>query len=244
MGQNTSSAVMQQRREDRDSLDDFPTPPWATRVLMKFLFVDLGWPLDDMTCREPAANRGIMSRTLAEQFPSVEASDVYDYGVGLPVDDYLFPGALPMVDATITNPPFRLAEAFIARALATSSRGVAMFVRLAFIEGEERHEKIFLPRPPSHILQFSERVIIHAKKLVDPNKAIEVIDPDTGEAVINERTGRAKKKKPSSATAYCWAIWDNKAPRVPYARLYWTGKVRERFERPRDYDLSRTSSGV
>ncbi|MGH8525505.1 MAG: SAM-dependent methyltransferase, partial [Gammaproteobacteria bacterium] len=31
--QNTSHAVMAQRLEPKDSFDDFPTPPWATRAL-------------------------------------------------------------------------------------------------------------------------------------------------------------------------------------------------------------------
>jgi hypothetical protein len=35
--QNRSSAVMQQRSEPHDSLDDFPTPPWATRALCVWL---------------------------------------------------------------------------------------------------------------------------------------------------------------------------------------------------------------
>jgi hypothetical protein len=37
VSQNRSSAVMQQRSEPHDSLDDFPTPPWATRALCEFL---------------------------------------------------------------------------------------------------------------------------------------------------------------------------------------------------------------
>ena len=37
MTQNRSSAVMQQRKEPHDSLDDFPTPPWATRALCEVI---------------------------------------------------------------------------------------------------------------------------------------------------------------------------------------------------------------
>jgi hypothetical protein len=37
MRQNTSHAVMAQRFEPLDSLDDFPTPPWATRALCGYL---------------------------------------------------------------------------------------------------------------------------------------------------------------------------------------------------------------
>ena len=35
MVQNLSHAVMAQRHEAKDSLDDFPTPPWATRALLE-----------------------------------------------------------------------------------------------------------------------------------------------------------------------------------------------------------------
>ena len=33
--QNTSHAVMAQRSEPKDSPDNFPTPPWATRALLE-----------------------------------------------------------------------------------------------------------------------------------------------------------------------------------------------------------------
>ena len=35
--QNKSHAVMSQRFESINSLDDFPTPPWATRSLFKYV---------------------------------------------------------------------------------------------------------------------------------------------------------------------------------------------------------------
>jgi len=35
--QNTSHAVMAQRVEPHDSLDFFPTPPWATRALCEWI---------------------------------------------------------------------------------------------------------------------------------------------------------------------------------------------------------------
>ncbi len=178
MSQNTSSAVMQQRREPHNSLDDFPTPPWATRALCEH--VGAQGELRGLTCREPAANRGHMVRLLQEWFAAVEASDVHDYGHGYPVNDYLF-GPLPEpVDWTITNPPFRLAQPFILRALESSTCGVAVIVRSAFLEGAERYRALFNASPPSLILQFSERVVIHKARL---------------------------SAKGSSATAYSWVVW-------------------------------------
>lgn len=203
MSQNTSSAVMQRRSEPHDSLDDFPTPPWATRALCEQLGGQRS--LGDLTCREPAANRGHMVRPLAEYFAHVEAGDVHDYGVGFPVADYLF-GPLPeLVDFTITNPPFRLAEQFIARALETSRDGVAMLVRLAFLEGIGRYERLFSANPPNIIAPFAERVVMHRGKLAPEG---------------------------STATAYAWLVW---GAGLDGTSCTWIAPCRARLERPGDY---------
>lgn len=225
MAQNTSSAVMQQRSKELDSLDDFPTPPWGTRALLTFL-ADRQLINSTMSAREPAVNRGYLARVLAEAFGRVEASDICDYGAGYPVADFLFPIPVEPVDWTITNPPFKLAEQFIARAMETSRKGVAMLVRSAFTEGEERHEKIFAKSAPHFVLQFTERLIMHQSKLVNPNVAVPTLD---------KKTGEMKMRKPSSATAYCWAIWRKDAPTVSWSQLHWTGKCRAKLERPGDY---------
>lgn len=202
-GQNRSSAVMQQRSEPHDSLDDFPTPPWATRALCEHL--QIGG--DITTCREPAANRGHMVRPLREYFGSVEASDIHDYGAGFGLQDYLFGPAPATVDWTITNPPFKLAEQFIERALATSEEGVAMIVRSAFLEGVGRYDRLFRINPPSHVLQFTERVVMHKGKLAP---------------------------KGSTATAYCWLVW--RLPEPYNGPLFdWIAPCRKRLERPEDY---------
>lgn len=225
MAQNTSSAVMQRRSKELDSLDDFPTPPWGTRALMTFL-ADRQLIGGNMVAREPAANRGYLARVLAETFGQVLASDICDYGAGYPVDDFLFYGDLPVVDWTITNPPFKLAEQFIARALETSRLGVAMLVRSAFVEGDGRHSRLFSNNAPHFVLQFTERLVMHQSKIVNPNVAIEVIDPKTGEK---------KMRKPSSATAYCWAVWRKDVLAVTWSQLHWTGRCRQLMERPGDY---------
>lgn len=209
MTQNQSTAVMQRRVEAHDSLDDFPTPPWATRALCEFLAAR--WTLKDMVCREPAANRGHMVAPLGEYYASVEAADAHDYGAGYPVRDYLF-GPLPdPVDWTITNPPFRLAEQFIERACLTSRVGVAMIVRAAFLEGQGRYERLFSKNPPAFVLQFTERVVMHKGRLA----------PDG-----------------STATAYAWLIWNTALPALPFgSTLHWIAPCRKRLERDGDYPL-------
>ena len=206
-GQNTSSAVMQQRTEARKSLDDFPTPPWATRALLAEIR-KRGWDLG-LTCREPAANRGHMVKPLREQFASVDAADIHDYGAGFPVQDFLF-GPMPdQVDWSITNPPFRLAEQFIARMHATSSIGCAVLVRAAFLEGVNRHASLFSRLPPRLILQFTERVVMHRGRLSADG---------------------------STATAYCWLVWlrSNAAGCIPPV-FGWIAPCRRKLEMTGDY---------
>jgi hypothetical protein len=176
-----------------------------------------------MVAREPAANRGHMVRALADYFDQVVASDVSDYGAGFPIEDYLFPGdPAEDVDWTITNPPFRLAEEFIAKAMDTSRNGVAMLVRTSFIEGEGRYRRLFQHTPPHYVLQFTERALMLRGKLWRYRH----INPETG-------------KETTSATAYCWLIWDMTVdPGV--TRLCWTGLCRDRLERPGDYPDSET----
>lgn len=209
MSQNRSSAVMQQRSEPHHSLDDFPTPPWATRALLEFMGRRYGWNFRGMSVREPAANRGHMVKPLAEQFARVEASDVFDYGAGFPVRDYLFGPEPPYTDWTITNPPFRLAEQFIMRAF-TCSDNVAVIVRSAFLEGVGRHGQLFSRRRPQAVLQFSERVVMHKGKL---------------------------SPKGSTATAYCWVVWST-AMSEHMTYFDWIAPCRKRLERASDYEAA------
>lgn len=192
MKQNTSTAVMQRRSEPHDSLDDFPTPPWATRAMCKWL-ISMGERLRECEAADPCANRGHMVRPLREYFGSVCASDIHDYGQGFPVRDYLF-GKPDPVDFTFINPPFRLAEKFLAQARRASRLGVCMFARSAFTEGVERYNSIFRKDRPGAQIQFSERVVIHKGRLLDPDRLMWVKD----------KKGEWIQRKPSSATAYSW----------------------------------------
>lgn len=197
MTQNRSHAVMAQRHEAHDSLDDFPTQPFATRALFEHILIGGGFRRDQlatMTCREPAANRGHMAKPLAEYLGDVEASDVHDYGGGYPLRDFLFPGKLKPVDWTITNPPYKLGAEFVLRALETSRVGVAVFVRVAFLEGITRYGELYSRARPSFYAPFVERVPLYRGRLLNPDK--EYWNP------VKERM-----EKPSTATAYAWLVW-------------------------------------
>lgn len=229
MAQNLSTAVMQQRQEARDALDDFPTPMWATRALCRWL-KERGINLEYCSAREPCANRGYMVAPLEEFFGSVDATDVHDYGMGYPVHDYLF-GPLPdPVDWTIMNPPFRLAAQFINRALQTSDSGIAVFVRSAFLESEGRYTNLFSQTPPTAILQFSERVVIHKGAM--RRKGEKYLDAEGVE------------RSASTATAYCWLVWEPDDRPLPMhlrpqrpTEFHWVPPSAKQLERPNDYDV-------
>jgi hypothetical protein len=181
---NGARAIMGSRHEPDDSLDYFPTPPWATRALIERALPELpdGRP-KLATAWEPACGEGHIAEVLREYFETVAATDVHDYGYGDAVFDFLADAANPELarDWIITNPPFGdKAEQFTLRAIERARVGVAMFVRQQWLEGGNRYETIFLPHPPAMIAQFSERVPL-CKGRWDP--------------------------KGSTATSYVWIVW-------------------------------------
>lgn len=202
---------MAQRTESLDSLDDFPTPKWATRALIEEVFADEDF--STLSCWEPTCGRGYMASALGEYFGTVRSSDIHDYGYG-EIFDFLSLSADASTsqdcpDWIVTNPPFRLGEEFVRRALQFAKSGVAMLVRTGFIEGAGRYERLFKDRPPSCVAQFVERVPI-LRGRVDP--------------------------RASTATGYCWLIWQTGS--IGSARLAWIPPCRRRLEKAGDYEPS------
>jgi hypothetical protein len=203
--QNTSHAVMSQRTEAADSLDDFPTPPWATRALLTHV-IAVGQKTSEMVCLEPACGAGHMSRALLEYFGRVESYDVSQYGYGGKRDflrDHYEPQSY---DWVITNPPFRLAEEFVLRSLEIARTGVAILARTVFLESASRYNALFRHTPPTVFAQFVERVPM-VKGRLDPSA--------------------------STATGYCWLVWDKSV--LGTTRVVWIPPCRRTLERPHDY---------
>jgi len=177
--QNKSHAVMAQRYEAKDSLDNFPTPPWATRALLEKILNNNDF--SNQSCLEPACGAGHMSKVLDEYFDKVTSSDLYDYGYGENVDFTHSFYKNESYDWVITNPPFKLAEKFIDEALKVARIGVAVLVRTVFLESIGRYQRLFSISPPSYVAQFSERVPIVKGRL---------------------------DIKATTATGYAWCIWE------------------------------------
>lgn len=158
------------------TLDFYPTPPWAARAGAELV---LRLDPSAWSVWEPACGGGHMAEPLGEYF-QVTASDVHSHGYGA-VQDFLDPAApTPACDWIITNPPFKTADQFVRLGLQRARRGVALLLRLAFLEGQERHALLFGDTPLSAVATFAERVPM--------------------------RLGRWDLSV-SSATAYAWFVW-------------------------------------
>ena len=206
---NRSHAVVSQRTEKKDSLDDFPTPPWATRALIEHVIgVER---VRDQNVWEPAANRGFMARPLNKYFASVAESDVHDYGYCAVTDFLNAYGMKGYFNWIITNPPFNKAQQFIEVAQKTATDGVAMLVRTSFLEGVMRYQTMYLKNPPDIVAQFSERVPM-VKGRIDA--------------------------KASTATSYCWLVWyiDHLPDVEKTTILRWIPPCRKQLEREGDYE--------
>lgn len=188
-------AIAHRRVEPDDSLDFFPTPPWATRALIEHVFVHLERRnhCQFQVCWEPACGEGHMAEPLGEYFREVVASDIKDYGYGDHTVDFLTCEQLARkydADWIITNPPFNDSAEFVLKALRLAGTGVAMFVRLSWLESVKRYNMIFRDTPPTLVSIFSERVPLHKGRWEDEG---------------------------STMTAYIWLVWlKGASPQAPF----------------------------
>jgi hypothetical protein len=185
-------AIAHQRIEPVDSLDFFPTPPWATRAFVEHVLthLDRRGHCQFQTVWEPACGEGHMAEPLKEYFREVQATDIADYGYGIHGVDFLDDHPPMAIDWIITNPPFNTSADFVLKALQFAGTGVAMFVRLTWLESVGRYERIFRDHPPTLLAIFSERVPLHKGRWEDEG---------------------------TTMTAYIWMVWIKGAdPRAPF----------------------------
>lgn len=209
---NRSNAVISKRIEPKDSLDFFPTPAWATRALMEYIITDPR--LWTKRVLEPSCGAGHMSEPLKEYFGEVDSADIHDYGYGKTANFLTSEYQAMWYSYVITNPPFNLAEEFIAKALTVATEGVAMLARTSFIETVGRYNRLFSNNAPHIIGQFVERV-----------------------PMVKGRVDR----KASTATSYCWLVWypDN-VPNYGRTQTWWIPPCRKRLEKDSDYPMAET----
>jgi len=114
-------------------LDLYETPARAVEALIRAEWLPINiW--------EPAAGRGAIVDVLRAHGRTVTASDIVDYG-GLDfTQDFLTTVMAPTgCGAIVTNPPYRIASAFVRHALDLGV-DVYLLLRLAFIESANRSD--------------------------------------------------------------------------------------------------------
>ncbi len=97
---------------------------------------------------EPACGAGNISKQLVMKGYDVYSTDLHNYGYGITGVDFLKTNK--KVDAIITNPPFSVAEEFIVHAL-TQADTVIMFLRLSFLEGQNRARGLWKRHTPHRV---------------------------------------------------------------------------------------------
>ena len=163
----------------KDGLDFYCTPEEATIALLeREEFIGSIW--------EPACGNGAISQVLKDYGHEVYSSDIMYRGYGMaPPLDFLKGQLLSeFTNNIITNPPFKLAKEFVLRALEVTDKKVAMFLRLAFLESQNRKE-MFENTPLAKVYVFSKRLTLYP-----------------GDMPIEEHKG-------SGSIAFCWMVWDH-----------------------------------
>lgn len=129
--------------------DYYRTPPACVRALLAVeTFADDVW--------EPACGDGAISEVLLDAGHTVISTDLIDRGYGTGGVDFLGSTVLGVTDL-ITNPPYRLADKFALHALKLGVRKMALLCRLAWLEGQERYERLYSQQKLARIWVFSQR---------------------------------------------------------------------------------------
>jgi len=157
----------------RQQNDFYPTPPAATKSLLDIESFDRNvW--------EPACGDGAISKVLEKCGIFTVDCDLHDYGFGKPGVDFLSEHK-KLADCIVTNPPYRHATDFIRHAIELGVKKHAWLLRLSFLEGMARHERLYKLFPPARVWVFSKRLTIWRGD---------------------------EEKNGSGTTAYAWFVWE------------------------------------
>lgn len=194
-------AAYDRNQKERQKEDYYATPPAEVENILKQLNIDFS----NDTILEPCCGGGHMvDGILKYQKPKkLIATDIKDrgyhsnenfvqteYELDYMSDEYPYDKA----DWIIMNPPFKLIEPFCIRSLEIAKKGIVMFGRLQFLEGQGRYENILKNNPPSDIYVYVDRVVCYK-------------DGDFS-------------LPPSGIQAYAWYVWRTEEE-VSTPRLHW-----------------------
>lgn len=165
---------------ERETNDFYSTDPHSLEIFLDKL------KEDNITLHnniwEPACGMGHLSKVLETNGYEVFSTDLVNRGYGKS-DINFFKTMFHWSGDILTNPPYKYAKEFVQHALDLIDNGnyVIMFLKIQFLEGKERR-KLFDSNPPKYVYVNSTRQTCYIN----------------GDMSV----------KMSSASCYCWYIWE------------------------------------
>lgn len=166
--------------KEREKNDFYATDPHALEIFLDKLEED-GVELHE-NIWECACGQGHLSKVLEARGGNIFSSDLINRGYGDYGIDFLTNNNRWFGDI-LTNPPYKYAKEFVEKALSVIEDGyyVIMFLKIQFLEGQARLE-LFKKYPPKYVYVNSARQTCY-------------INGDMS-------------TKMSSASCYCWFVWE------------------------------------
>lgn len=176
---------------EREINDFYATDPHALEIFLDKLKED-GICLHE-NIWECACGMGHLSKVLERKGYYLLNSDIVDRGYSNFTEDFLKHKGEDIAYDILTNPPYKYAKEFVEHALDIQAEGyyTVMFLKIQFLEGQARKE-LFKKYPPKYIYVNSARQTCY-------------INGDMS-------------KKMSSASCYCWYIWQKGFKNEPIVR--------------------------
>ena len=212
MGQYTNNGLLngyKKNNKERAEGDYYATP--TTEV--KNILDTLGYDFTEKSILEPCCGGGHMIAGIQQyitnnlQTPkSLQGTDYMDrefrssiWHLQYGLDFLADDYPIDNVDIIIMNPPYSTIEPFLIRALEIAQDKLIVLCRTQVLEGSGRYEKIFKDNPPTDIYQYVDRI---------------------------QCWKGGVKPSGTSAQAYCWLVWDKKAPAAA-PKLHWIRRSKE-----------------
>ncbi len=199
--------------EDREANDFYATSPEAAEWLLKL-------EPQISSIYEPFVGKGHLAEVFRQEGKLKAVSDLIDRGyypenilTKYPLDFFSF-NKIWKGDIA-SNPPYSKAKEAVEHSLELVENGgwVAMFLKLTFLEGQERKE-FFKENPPIRIWVSSSRIPC-AK-----NGEFYVLKKNKDGSIKVNSSGEPVLEKVSSAVAYAWFIWQKGYRGEPVLRWF------------------------
>lgn len=177
---------------EREVNDFYSTDPDCVQDLLKLeKFSD--------TVLEPCCGTGNISKVLEESGYNVISTDLIDRGYGKGGIDF-FKEYDNINTDIITNPPFGLASEFVDHAMSHASKPIkiALFLKLQFLEGQDRFNKIYKLGHLEKLYVYSKRVACY--------KSDEMYQKNEDGSFKLDKNGN--RLKVQSAVCYAWYIFN------------------------------------